>query len=230
MHFHTLTAIAFTFLGLGGSFQGVNCAPSSSISHNISSNEVAERHMPHIRPRIKEVPNPFKEPYNYEKKEGSASAVPGVQMYDIYKSIKVNSFGASADAGIFYVSEAWNTYDKQDHKLKLRDLIMGSWVQFTGRKPSDLKTIYCRAVSQRDVNKQIKKAYKELDENPKKAGDIDVTKDSNDDAFEELNKDNPFAVGIQKMIDDYIGGDRKINKFVIHNRGGYEVWDLEVHF
>ncbi|CAJ2507456.1 Uu.00g086420.m01.CDS01 [Anthostomella pinea] len=71
--------------------------------------------------------------------------------------------------------------DESDPKLKLRELIIGTWVFVAKKNPSELKSIYYRHPINPDVTAQIKNAYDKMKQDASAKGTLVMRKHGGED-------------------------------------------------
>ncbi|KAI1962500.1 hypothetical protein LOZ58_002842 [Ophidiomyces ophidiicola] len=159
-----------------------------------------------VHPHSKVPVDPKTKGYTLEKQEWLEADV-----WEVWRVNPTNTTGSSlCKIGVdskdqrLCVFNASNTSDKfpEDAKLKLRDILMGIWVEESGKQPEDLRSI----LYQNALGEDVKRISAEAEGNTieEKA------------AFNRLKDDNPFGSGVQKMLHEYKGMKGKtIKEFVL---------------
>ncbi|KAI1993079.1 hypothetical protein LOZ53_002267 [Ophidiomyces ophidiicola] len=176
-----------------------------------------------VHPHSKVPLDPKTKGYTLEKQEWLEADV-----WEVWRVNPTNTTGSSlCKIGVdskdqrLCVFNASNTSDKfpEDAKLKLRDILMGIWVEGSGKQPEDLRSILYQNASREDV-KGISAEVHSLMKQPDKTVPLLVKAECNTieekAAFNRLKDDNPFGSGVQKMLHEYKGMKGKtIKEFVL---------------
>ncbi|KAI1333936.1 hypothetical protein F5Y15DRAFT_321833 [Xylariaceae sp. FL0016] len=239
MHHSTFKTAAVALLGLGGSFLGAQAAPTRSGTTGLQARHSGSQTTalaPEIKARDnKTPPNPADSGYIISPGEHDDDLNMDMQFVysnNYYGGTHVlDSFGWDTGSGRFVVSEARNG-DESPQTLKLRDLIVGYWVNAAGQDVANLKSVYYQNIANEDVISSIVDALGKIGQDADAEGTFTVSKDSDDDgqedAFDSLKDGNPFGAGVDKLVDEYLDDqDAELSSFTIYSRGD-EDFDLEV--
>ncbi len=158
----------------------------------------------------------------------------GWNLVDVFnKDGKLDTLGTRLEDNGATVFSAWNNFDVGPNKISLRGLILGVWKKESGRNVEDLRKIHYNSIIEKDVQSAMDDAYSLMQKDFKQNRIMSVsargTAPGEQEAFQRLLTGNPFGVGVQKMIDEYMElSYHRIANFVIDRKTG--AYNLDVEF
>ncbi|KAI1499178.1 hypothetical protein F5X99DRAFT_430916 [Biscogniauxia marginata] len=184
-----------------------------------------------------DVANPFTAEYGYRWQPKSYDRGVRCDTGKVYSDnymrglVPVNEFGYNAAEGRFIVFSAWNANEAASAgKLKLRQLIMGTWKHIARKNPEDLKSLLWLDIMNDGAKEAIDDALEEIDRDADSV-QVPIRADGGGDekdAFEKIGKDNPLGEGMKKMADEYMPG-YKISEYYVDKRSK-KIIHLEARF
>jgi hypothetical protein len=191
MRFSLVKAAIATF-SLGTLFLGANSTPTASPGKLIPRARTAV-------PLLEDAPWGYTVNIKYDTSDMG-------MMYEICKgSVSCDKIGVDQPNFMVAVDAANNDGDQAAGKVKLRGIILGTWLHVTGLEVTQLNKIVYKTIQNDFVADRMDMAAQEMGSAvDARTGKVNITP-SNARAFDLIMTSNPFGVGIAKMLDEYEG-------------------------
>lgn len=223
MRYSIARTAAIAFLSLGGALLGVNTAPSG-LGASIESASLFDKRVSPVgsRPATPQrLAVPDLTQYQYSLRDTQVDTSDMGHKWEVIKNKKIiDVLGIDAAKHLMAIGDAHNEDDTASNKLKLRELVLSTWVHVTRKNVRDIKVIVYKTIQNQAVKASIDKAFDHMKTTLKSVR----VRPTDTDAFQELMMGNVFGGGVAKVVSDYQGMEgRQISYIDVTKQWSYEV-------